>query len=154
MKKVHIIFLCGLFNSVPASAELKTGIELLMSQHSLPADVITDYCGKHAPQATNQLKRGYENYIYSLEVALDNWISPEMRAELEKAMPANAPELKDYQATTQVVREQVMNSMKQYDPDRYCSSFAAKLQEATPSSILMSLYEYEKAVKERSDSKN
>jgi len=131
-----------------AVAQTTTGRELIRRLQAAPTDAIVQYCNQHAPEADQLLKAGYATYSSNMRTAMDMWIAekPEKQASLEQEVPSDSVEAKEALATLKNLSDKIPESVKQYDPQKYCPWLAQRLSTTTPESILKSLHQYDARV--------
>ena len=137
------------------ATEMVTGRELVRRQQAAPMEAIVQHCHKSAPETTERISAAYTNFSTSLQTAMDMWIAekPEKKVSLEKQIPSDSDEAKEALATLKEIGVKVADSVKQYDPQKYCPWLAQRLSAATPESILKTLHQYDARVESMKNSK-
>lgn len=133
------------------AADLITGYDLVKRQQTASTDAVVEYCHQNSPQSSRVVNEGYAVYLSSLQSAMTSWIAekPDMQKNLERNVPANSSEVREVNARMQDIHAAILNSVKQYEPAKYCPWVAGKLKATTPESLLKTLHEYDARVRQK-----
>jgi hypothetical protein len=138
------------------ATEMVTGRELVRRQQAAPMEAIVQHCHNSAPETSERISAGYTNFATSLQTAMNMWIAekPEKQKVLmEKQISSDSHEAKEALAALKEIGVKVADSVKQYDPQKYCPWLAQRLSAATPESILKTLHQYDARVESMKNNK-
>lgn len=148
LKPSYLTALAIMLVASNASAEMIKERELLRRLQTAPSDAIVQYCRTNAPETIQLVDSGYAAYLSSFEKSIAIWSAekPETQKYLESQIPSDSADVRTIEATINDIGTKILESVKQYDPHKYCPWMASKLKASTPDLILKHLHEYDARV--------
>lgn len=128
-----------------------TGRDVMRRLQIAPMDAIVQYCHAHAPEADQLMAIGYATFTANVQKAMDIWTAekPGNQKSSEVEFSSDSAEAREMLAMLNDLGNKVVDSVKQYDPQKYCPGLAQRLDATSPEAILKSLHQYEARVAAR-----